>query len=265
MCSAHEVTLVNAMHGADGGTGATTGALLVIDGCKVVYHGNCTVGAGLFALLTADTAVGAILSYRRTAVVVRALDNNAGGIVDKVDDVVGAGTCANTAANTLTGVNLCHAVDNADGIFGTYGGTVTVAKAGIGAEAVTAVSEVSVLAGLDAHVLVLLLYDVAGAVAGNVCNLFYNVLRLNAEDPCDILCRGVTARGTKVCSGFGSICESLRISVTAGVATSAAVCTGEAVTDSNEFLILFNSEEDVGNGKKNGTNNSDARKEQNSK
>ena len=265
MCSAHEVTLVDAMNGADGSTGAATGALIVVDSSKVVYNGDCTVGAGLLTLLAADTTVGAILSHSGTGVMVRALDNNAGGIVDKVNNAVGAGAYAHTASNALAGVNLCDAVNDADGVFGTYRHTVAVAEAGVVTNAVTAVCEVSVAAGLDTDVVVLLLYNIAGAVAGNICDLLDNILRLNAEDRRNILRSGVTAGGTEVGSGFGSVGKSLRISVASGVATATAVRTGEAVADSNEPLVLFNSEEDVRNGKDYGTNNADARKEQNSK
>ena len=265
MCSADEVALVDALNGANGGTGATTGALLIIDGCEVVYHGDCAVGAGFLTLLTADTAVGAVLSYCGAGVVVRALDDNAGGIVDEVDDVVGTGACTNAAANTLCRVNNSHAVNDADGVFGTYGNAVTVAKAGVGAKTVTAVSKVSIAAGLDTNVLVLLFNNVALAVAGNVCNLLYNVLCLNAEDTRDILRSGISAGGTEVGSGFGTVGKSLRISVAARVATATAVCTGKAVTDSHKLLILFYCKEDVGNGKEHGTKNANARKKQNSK
>ena len=258
--SAHEVTLVDAMNGADGSAGAATGALIVINSSKVVYNGDCTVGAGLLTLLTADAAVGAILSYVGAGVVVRALDNNAGGIVDKVNNAVGAGACTNAAANTLTGVNLCHAAGDADGVFGTYGDTVTVAKAGIGAKTVTAVCEVCVAAGLDTDVVVLLLYNIAGAVAGNVCDLLDNVLCLNAEDRRNILCCRVTAGGTEVGSGLASVGESLCVAVAARVAASATVCAGQAVTDSNELLILLDGKEDVCNGEKHRAESADTQK-----
>lgn len=264
MRSADEVALVDALNGADGSAGAATGALIVVDGGKVVYNGDCTVGAGLLTLLAADTTVGAILSHSGTGVVVRALDNNAGGIVDKVNNAVGAGAYTHTASNALAGVNLCHAAGDADGVFGTYRRTVAVAEAGVVTNAVTAVCEVSVTAGLDTDIVVLLLYNIAGAVAGNICDLLDNILCLNAEDSRNILCRRVTAGCTEVGSGLASVGESLCVAVAARVAASATVCTGQAVTDGNEFLILLDSKEDVCDGEKHGTKNADARKEQNS-
>ena len=223
------------------------------------------VGTGLFALLTADTAVRAVLSYRGAGVVVRALDNNAGGIIDEVNDAVGADACANSAANALFGIDVSNAVFNADRIFGTYVHTVTVAKAGIGAMSVAAVCEVRGATGLLSDVIVLFLYNVTGAVAGNVCYLFNDVLCLYSEGCGDILCRTVSAGSAKVGSGFATVCKSLCIAVASGISASPTVCTGKAVTDSNKLFILFNSKEDVGNGKENGTKNADAREDQNSK
>ena len=193
--TADEVTLVDAMYGTSLGTCAAAGTEIVIDGCEVVLYGDSTLGTGLLALHTADTAVGAVLTGEGTLILVGALNNNAGGVIDKVDDTVGALTHADTTADTLAGVYTRYTVFNRDSILGTNARAVTVAKASIGTELIAAVRHICGKAGLVTLVVALSGCDVARAVAGNVCNLFYNVLSLNTEDSM-LNCNSIAKRYT---------------------------------------------------------------------
>ena len=112
MCATDEVTLVDAVDGADLNARATACAKAIVDGSEVVLNRDSTARTGLLALHTADTAVGAVLTYRRALVLVGALNDNAGGVVDKMDNTVGALANADATADTLSGVNVCNAVFN---------------------------------------------------------------------------------------------------------------------------------------------------------
>jgi len=110
--SANKVSFVDAVHGADLDARAAAGAERVVDGREIVDNGYCSVRTGLLTLHAADTAVCAIFSYRRALIVVRALDHDALGVVDKVDDTVGALSHTDAAADTLSRVNVGDAVLN---------------------------------------------------------------------------------------------------------------------------------------------------------
>lgn len=139
VCAADETALVNTMNRANLNALCTTCAKRIINGREVVNHSNSTVGTGLLALHTTDTAVGASLSCNGALIVVRAFYHNSGGIVDEVDDAVG--TFANTDAttDTLAGVYVSDAILDGNSILGTYSRTVTIAKAGKIARLVTTI------------------------------------------------------------------------------------------------------------------------------
>ena len=128
---AHEAILVNCVYGACLCAFSAACALIVIDNRKVFIHGDSTVGAGLYALHTADTAVGADLSCNCALIVVGAGNSDLCCCVDDLDDTVGAGLCALTAADTAFGNDLCNAVFDNYRILGADSGTVAVAEAGI--------------------------------------------------------------------------------------------------------------------------------------
>ena len=249
MSTADEVALVNTLDGADLYARAATGTQRVVDSREIVLDSDSTVRAGLLTLHTTYTAVGAILTGESTLVLVGALNDNAGGVVDKMDNTVGALANADATADTLSGVNVCNAVFNGDRALRTHCRTVAVAEAGEGTEFVAAVRHISGTAGLVTLVVVLSLCNVAGTVAGNVSYLLNNVLCFNAEDLCDSLSSAVTAGNTEVGLVGGLFTESLSIAVTARVAARTAVCTGEAVTDSKDGLVLLNAEEHACEGK----------------
>ena len=249
MCAAEEVVLVDTVNGADSCTFATACALVVIDNGEVVNNLYCAVGTGLLALAAGNTAVLAALANCRALIVIRALDNHADSIVYKMDNVMGALACTHTATDTLGGIDLGYTIINGDSVLGADSHAVAVAKAGVSTELITRVAEVSNTTALDAIVDVSTLGSLTVAVAGNVSNLLYYVLRLNAENGCDIL-RALVSAGNAEVNGIGlPLGKSLGIGVTARVAARAAVSAGEGVTDGEEALILLDAEELVGNGK----------------
>ena len=62
MSSANKITFVYTVHGANLYAFTASGTYGVVDYCKVVNNLNSSIGAGLFAFHTADTAVGALLA-----------------------------------------------------------------------------------------------------------------------------------------------------------------------------------------------------------
>lgn len=256
MCAAEEVVLVDAVNGADSGTLAAAGALVVVDNGKVVNNFYCAVGTGLLALAAGNTAVLAALANSRALIVVRALYNDALCILDKMDNVVGALACTHTATDTLGGIDLGNAIINGDSVLGADSHAIAVAKAGISAKLIARVAEVSNTTALDAVVDVSALGSLTVTVAGNVCNLLYYVLRLNAEDGSDLLRALVSAGNAEVGGSSLTLCKSLGISIATRVAASAAVSAGEGVTDGEEGLVLLDAKELVGNGKNYSTNDS---------
>ena len=128
---AHEAILVDRVYGACLCTFAAAGALIVVDNCEVLIHGDSTVRAGLNALHTADTAVRAYLACNCALIVVRAGNSDLCCCVDDLDDAVGAGLCTFAASDTAFGNDLCNAVFDNYRILGADSGTVAVAEAGI--------------------------------------------------------------------------------------------------------------------------------------
>ena len=243
--SADEAALVDAVYGTNLNACAAACAKALIDGSEVILNGDRTVGTGLLALHTADTAVLAVLTSVCTLIVVRALNDNALGVVDKVDDAVGTLSDADAAADTLLGVNSGNAVLNLDSVLRTYRNAVAVAEAGVGAESVTAIGHIGGAAGFLALIVVLSFNNVAGTVAGNVSNLLNNLSSLNAENCSDALSGVVTAGDTEVGLIGGLLSKSLCVAVTSRVSAGAAVSARQTVTDGNGGLVLLNAEEDV--------------------
>ena len=246
MCAADEVALVNTMYGASLDTFTATGALIIIDGREVIYNLDSAVGTGLLALTAGDTAVLTALSNCRALIVVRALYNNALGILDKVNDTVGALSCAHATADTLSRIDASYAVLNSDSVLGTDAYAIAVAKAGVGAKLIARVVEVSNSTAIHAVIDESALGRRTVAVAGNVCNLLDNVLSLNAENRRDLRRALVSAGNTEVSGSNLALSESLCIRITSRISASTAVSTGEAVTNSEIALVLLDAKEDRG-------------------
>ena len=255
MCAAEEVVLVDTVNGADFCTLATACALVVIDNGEVVNNLYCAVGTGLLALAAGNTAVLAALANCRALIVIRALYDYANGILNKMDNAVRTLACTHTATDTLGGVDIGNAVLDRNGVLGTDSHAIAVAEAGVGTELVARIAEVCNATALHAVVYISALGSLTVTVAGNVCNLLYYVLRLNAENGCDIL-RALVSAGNAEVDGIGlALGKSLSIGVASRVAASAAVSAGEGVTDGEEGLVLLDAKELVGNGKNYAANN----------
>ena len=261
--TADKTALVDTVYGTNLNARATSGTEIVVDGSEVILNGDRAVRTGLLTLHTADTAVGAVLAHVCALVVVGAFNDHAYGIVEKMDNAVGTLAYANATADTLLGIDASYVILNGNGVLRADLGTVSVAEAGEGAELVAAVRHICGTAGLLSLVVVLLQVDAAGTVAGYECNLLNDVLCLNAEDGCDILCGSVTAGNTEIGLVGGLFRKSLCISVTSGVAASSAVCTGQTVTDSNCSLVLLYCKERGGNRKKHRAKKRDSKQNKN--
>ena len=254
MCAADEVALVDTMNGANLGTLAAAGTLVVVDNGKVVNNLDSIVRAGLLALAAGDTAVLAALANCRALIVIRALYNDANGILNEMNNMMRTLTGAHTAADALGGIDLGNAVINSDSVLRTDSYAIAVTKAGVSTELITRVAEASNSTALNAVVDVSALGSLTVAVAGNVSNLLYNVLRLNAEDGSDLLRALVSAGNAEVGGSSLTLRKSLGISIATRVAASAAVGAGEGVTDSEELLVLLDAEELIGESKNDTTN-----------
>ena len=77
MRAADKVAKMDTMHGAYLRTRTASGTKVVVDRSKIVLYGDSTVGAGLLAFHTADTAVRASRAGLCTLIVVRAFYNYA--------------------------------------------------------------------------------------------------------------------------------------------------------------------------------------------
>ena len=188
---------------------------------------------------------------------VGALNNYLNGVVYQLDDVVGTFANTHTASNALLGIHNGNAVFNVDRIFGANAGAVAIAKAGKGTNLIAVIQQVCGNAAAKALVVVFPFGCVAIAVAGNVCNLFNNILRFNAKDRRNVA-RGLIATGnTKVCCCFSTLTKRLCVTVTAGVSARAAVCTGQAFSDSGNRFVLFDTEEMYGKCEKDCANDCD--------
>ena len=255
MSAADEITQMNTLHRTYLVTLAAAGALGVVYGGEVVFNLDCTLGTILLTFHTTYTSVGANLAHLSALVVAGALNDNAGGIVDKVNDMVGTSLCTKAAANALSGVNLRNTLlgIDADCITGTNLHTVAVAKASEGTVAVAGEAHIRADAGLNSVVNVLSLGRKAGAVAGYVSNLLHNVAGGKTHNFTDFSGNAVTAGDTKAgVIGF-TLRERLCISITAGEAAGTAVGTGKAITDCKSALVLLNSKEYRGESKKKST------------
>ena len=263
MCATDEVALVDAVDGADLNARATACAKAIVDGSEVILNGDRTVGTGLLALHTADTAVLAVLTSVCALIVVGALNDNALGVVDKVDNAVRTLSYADATADTLLRVDFSYLVLDGDSVLRTYLSAVAVTKTCERTELVAAVRHISGAAALESAELISSLYCLTSTVTGNVSNLFNYILSLNAENGCDALSSGVTAGHAEVGRGGSALGESLSVAVTARVAASATVSAGKAVTDSHSSFVLFHSEEYACEGEKCRTCDRDSNKNKN--
>ena len=188
-----------------------------------------------------------------------ALNNNASALLNDVDNVVRTGLSADSTTDTLGRIDVSNAVlgIDADCILRTYCDTVAVTKACEGTSGITCVAHISSRTGLNAVVNELSVFGKAGAVTTNVSDLSLYVACCKTHDLGN-LSSNISATGSTKTGVVGfTLTESLCIAVTTGETTSTAVCTGEAITNCKNTLILFNCKECSSKSKKNSTSNSD--------
>ena len=77
MRATDEIAGVNTFHGTHVVASAAACTLLIINGCKVVFNLNCSLGTGFFTFTAADTSVGADLANLGALVVAGAFDDHA--------------------------------------------------------------------------------------------------------------------------------------------------------------------------------------------
>ena len=174
-------------------------AFFIINASKVVFNLDCTLGTIFLTFHTSYTAVGANLAHLGAFVVAGAFNNNAGGVVDKVDNMIGTGFGAKSAADTFSGVDFGNSLFLADGygITGTYIYAIAVAEAGEGTVAVTRKGHICRYAGFNSVINVLSFRGKTGAVAGYVGNLLYNVTCCKTHNFTDTAGDTVAAGDTK--------------------------------------------------------------------
>ena len=231
VCSADEASFVNALYGADLGAFATARAKGIINCCKVVFNLDSAVSAGLFAFHATDATVGAALSRNSALVVIGAFHNDSRGVVDNLDNALGTSACTDAASDTLSRVDLCHVVNHRDRLLRAYARAIAVAQTRGGAGLVTVIGKTCRNACLGSCVIVFLLDDAANAVASHKSHLFDDLARFNAENSGDLSCGVVASGNAKIIFGSNTVRQRLRIRITAAVAASAAVGTGETVSN----------------------------------
>ena len=138
MRSANKVALMDAADRTYALAYSAACAFIVIYCCKIINNLYSAFGTGFFTLSASDTTVFTVKSDSRTLVMVITGYDDTGGIIDQMNDVVGAFLFAHSAANTLSRVDGSYSLlADADRITGTNLDTVTVAKACEGAEVIT--------------------------------------------------------------------------------------------------------------------------------
>ena len=250
MRSADEVALVEASYGTNSRALSATGTETVIDGSEIVLYLDCAALTGLLALHASDTTVRTDLTGNRALIVAGALNDDLDGIVCDLDNVVGAGPCADTATDTLLRIDICNVVYDADSVLGTYLNAIAMSETSVVTGLITGISKVCGETATKSLIVELSCGSVAGAVAGNVCNLLNYVLSLNAESGGNTLSGIVSTGDAEVGLSLLAFAESLGVTVAAAIAAGSAVCAGEAVSDCYGGLVFLNAEEYGGKGKK---------------
>ena len=242
--------------------GSTARALIVVDNGEVVLKSYCTLRACLHTLTAGDTAVLTNAANVSARLLARTLNDNVYGIAYNVDYSIGAGLGAKATAYALSRVYLRNSLlgVNADSVTGTNLHTVSVAEAGEFARHITKIGHIRHLTALGTVEYELFKFGSAGTVAGNVGNLLYDLARLKTHNISDLARSTVTAGNAE--RGIISLAlgESLGVSLTARISTSAAVSTGKTVKHGGDTLVLFNSEENRRDGEYDGAQKSYYRK-----
>lgn len=249
MCAADEVSLMDAMHGAAVLALSAADTFFVIDHGEVVFHVDRVFGAILFAFSATDTTLDTRLADGGAFIVVGTLDDDFHGVVDKMNDMVGAFTCADAASHALAGIDVSHALLDADRVMRADSRAIAVAEASEGAESVAGKCHIGGFTGLGTVV-----FELAAsftvAVTSDVSDLFHDVCGFHAEDVGDTLRGSVTAGNAEVRLIRFALGKGCRIAVATGETAGTAVGTGEALADGFRLFVLFYGEEHGGDRQK---------------
>ena len=180
-------------------TGSAARTLVVIYYGKIVNERYCSFGTALYALSASDTAVGAVFAHVRALLSVVALNDNALGVLDKMNKSVGTYVNADTAAYTLYGIDVGDTVFiYADSRARTSLHTVAVTKTSKGTETVTGKVHVRRMAGFGSCVNIFLFVGVARTITRNVRHSLNHVGSFNAQHRGNVPCGTVATGNTKV-------------------------------------------------------------------
>jgi len=248
-----------ALLGAGLSTFAAAYALALIDVSKVIGNGDSLVLAGLNALHAADAACLASLHSLCALLLVVAHYKQLVVSRNNLDNVIGAGLSAKSAADAGIRINVSNAVLNIDSILGANLSAVAETHASEGAGSLAAEQDLGSLAGFHALILILIGGVITGTVASYNCDHGDNVACIETEQSADALGSVSAAGNTEVSSGLIAGDKSLSVRVTAGIAAGTAVSAGQALTNRSEALIYRNRHELGCNRKNYCTDKSDYR------
>lgn len=225
-------------------------ALVKINMGEIVNNGDSVRGTLSCAFAAAYAAHFAHFHHLCALVLIGAGDNNVLLFGYHGDNALGAGIGTRAAPNAFIAVDLCNAVDyfHSAELAGFY--TVAHANAGISAQFIALAAEQhSGAAVLRAGIIEALFRSVLTAGAANVRRHLFHGVRRHAHDLRNFLC-GFFSAGNALIGGRFACGNSGGVAVAAGIAASAAVCTGKAGADGFLFGIYFNMENFRGDGKK---------------
>ena len=223
--------------GADGSAEATVVTQGVVDNSQVVGNGDGALGADLLTQTAADTADGTATGGNSALGHGVTGDDHVPAGFHGDDQVTGAGGGTSHTANAQIFVDMSNALDDLDGAVLTSLGAGAVAQAavlagqGAGAadlgsgQAVLEAFVVGLHLGTLGQVSVLIIGLCAGAADHS--HLAGDSLSLDAHNSSHALGTLVAAGGA-LADGSFTVQDSLSVSATAGKATAAAVCAGEA-------------------------------------
>jgi len=217
MGAADEVAEMYTFNGTHIMTLPAARALIIINHSKIILNLYSAVGTGFLTLSAADTTVQAYLADLSALIVVRALDDNARGVVNEVNNTVGTSFDAKTAAYAPSWVNLRYIFLGIDAYSVSWADlhAVTVAKTRKGTESVAGIVHISRRTAGYTLIAVFSLLRSAGAVTAHVSDALNNVARRKSHNLSYLTCDTVAAGNTEARIIGGAVTKSLGVSVTA--------------------------------------------------
>ena len=245
-------------------TFATTCALVIVNLSAEVFNLNCICRTNLRTLHTADTACLTLFSCNSTLFVVFAKNCCFFHVEgEEVNKTAGTSFNAHLTSLTLIRVDSCNAVAKEDSLIRTNLYTVTETDTAVYAVFRSAEKLSCNLAGFNTAVLELFFYIIFVTLAHNCCYHWYHFACGETHNISYCLCGVVTAGDTKSTFLSFALSKSTCIAVTACVTAGTAVSTGKRITDGEELFILFDTEENVRNGKYDRANDRDRKTDKN--